>query len=226
MCTKYEPVYTKQEKIVHKTLIEHDILMSKPQVKEAMSKSAKDPCQWDLNGDNVININDLLEFLPDYGSLYNSNDLLSFLAAFNSACIEFPLDIIPAWQTFQQDATNNIDPFIGLRNENGQWYVPQDGTAFYDSVHWYFNENLISTEDTLIVTLYDNDGNIIENGWNPPCNGTHLLTMRVFHDGYIYERSANTYVFLANSPGPSCIDFNIPIMTQGPFDPYDFQIIE
>jgi hypothetical protein len=44
-------------------------------------------CLWDLDGDNIVGVNDLLILLSQWGSPYTSGDLLNFLSEFGTSCV-------------------------------------------------------------------------------------------------------------------------------------------
>jgi hypothetical protein len=39
-------------------------------------------CEWDLDGDGVVNVNDLLDVIAGFGTIYTVNDLLAVLSDF------------------------------------------------------------------------------------------------------------------------------------------------
>jgi plastocyanin len=45
-----------------------------------------EPCDGDFNGDNVVDVNDILHVLAGFGSEYDVNDILMILSAFGDTC--------------------------------------------------------------------------------------------------------------------------------------------
>jgi hypothetical protein len=45
-----------------------------------------EPCPGDLNGDGGVNVDDLLEAVSGYGSIYDVNDILLVLENYGSNC--------------------------------------------------------------------------------------------------------------------------------------------
>ena len=45
-----------------------------------------EPCMGDLNGDGVVNVNDILVAIDGFGGAYDVDDILDVLSSFGNDC--------------------------------------------------------------------------------------------------------------------------------------------
>ena len=55
-------------------------------IKAVDSGGTTEPCDGDLNGDNVVNVDDILEAVSGFGDLYDVNTILEVLENFGTSC--------------------------------------------------------------------------------------------------------------------------------------------
>ena len=179
-CTKPEKVYTNEVNYVHAELTRSGQVIAPNQVANAMSQPSTSPCLWDFDANGLVGSSDLSTFLQSWVILYDVDDLADFLANYG---VEYTVNIIPGWNNSIQDVTNNLGWDVVLRSDCNNVI-----TAFNtnDSLELYFEGDLIQTNGSrLNFQTYLLDGTINNIGWQPPCNGTNIVTMKVYYKNNI-----------------------------------------
>jgi hypothetical protein len=72
--------------VVDRLLTDEEALALGGPSAEGIFLSASIPCDGDVTGDSVVDVEDVLEVIAGYGTIYTVDDLLGVLAAFGSSC--------------------------------------------------------------------------------------------------------------------------------------------
>lgn len=183
--------------------------INKQQIEKMLYNRSQATCTWDFNDDYIIDSSDLITLLQGFGDNYTVSDLQSFLSVYNQV-----LPIIPMWNNWVQDVNCNLG-WDNLTKVKCTTLLP----ASYDSCQWIFNDEVVSRNINIKFRTYNPDGSVNCEGWSPPCNGTHSMTLKIFKNGSSYERTANSLALINYVPAgtPSCFDFNVPNLFIGNF---------
>jgi hypothetical protein len=205
--------------VAHRELVKKDILISQVQIARLMEKVSTEPCKWDFDADGLVATSDLNIFIQRYGVFYDQDDLSNFLTAYGQSYdLGDPIKIIPAWNNFINDVSgDNLGWSVIVRRECGSETVNLTNP---DLIEWYFEDELIQTGgDFLVFQTYNLDSTIDNPGWQPPCNGTNVVTMKVYFNDDIYVRTDKGFALIINTPDSieNCFDFSIPNLFLGPF---------
>ena len=175
---------------IYKSLTDKGIYdISHSRINELLESNSNNPCRWDFNGNGNVGSEDLGELLEGYGTLFTVLDLNSFLTAYGTNYI---VDVIPFWNNYIQDVNCALD---------------------WDVLHKIRCDGNISSLDLdLIETEWVREGEIVgtnpykmdwktygpindplscntPDSYQPPCNGLHEITCRIFFNGNVYERT-------------------------------------
>lgn len=142
---------------------------------------------------------------------YNSDDMLSFLTEYGTRDV----DLIPSWNNFFQGA------FCG----NANWDYTSEGVATFI----IGGEEIVT--QSLVFQTYTN-GEPTCDGFEYGCNGSVACTVRVDHNGAVYERSAIGWAHRGNTPFSSCDLGVFDVEPSGlyeagqliEFEPYEFLV--
>jgi len=200
------PLYSQTVSEIHQTIQKErpDILITEIEIERALQSETQTPiCSWDFNFNGIIEGSDLLVFLSKFGVEYDSSDLLTFLSVFGE---EYIVDIIPAWNNFIQDNTPNMNSFsVILCNGSLIKGNPTNSpTHDFDETFWLFDNNIVYVGPVLVQQLYDGNGEPSNIGWQAPCDGDKFITLRIVHNGKIFERTSVSRISAANSPVEAC----------------------
>lgn len=185
-----------------------DIEITEIEIEKALQSDTQTViCSWDFNFNGVIEVSDLLIFLPKLGVEYNSSDLLFLLSVFND---EYIVDVIPAWNNFVQDNTFAVESFSKVLCNGEVVITTLSGlpTTNFDETKWYYDGELIGEGDSLLIQTYDQNGQITNFGWQGPCDGTKPITLEITHNGKLFSRTVNSRISTSNYPDsiPTCDD--------------------
>lgn len=189
-------------------------------VKSLILKGGSEPCLYDYNIDGVINTADLI-------TLLNTNptgaEITQFLPVYGD---EYVVDVIPAWNNFIQDFNCNLGWDVFIRRQCDGIVATY---STFDSLEWIYEGEVISTSRVKLDFQNYSGGEPLKecSGWQPPCNGINEVTMRVYNDGNVFERTANGWVRTNNFPEdiPICGNAGqVPNLFGSEFLPYEFLV--
>jgi hypothetical protein len=190
---------------IHQKLLNHNIKeIPIEEVTRLLNRPSSNPCVWDFNFNGAVDVDDLQIVLSEFGLSYNVNDLADFLGDYGE---EYIVDVVPLWNNYIQDINCNLDwdAFHRVKCSGMEYlYVPLEDIA----VEWLYTDLNYGVQDSLVSTnpykldwyTYGNNGSCNEfDSFQPLCNGAQTITCRIYMNGEVYERT-NVGVARINIP--------------------------
>lgn len=164
--------------------------------------SCSAPCECDFTQDSIVAVDDLLHFLA------------------TSPVPAEPLDIVPRWNNFYNDAAagnDGFDLFPTIQNSDLTWQDIKDDCL----VQWFIDDELFFEGADLVF----NQADLLVL-----CSGAFPCTVVIQYQGYIYSRTEPSWVQLLFAPVQTC-EYGLTLfdadeagsdLSFGPAEPFEY----